>query len=247
MAITATLFDSYTDTTAFTDTFSTTNSKTPTANVVYRVGLARNAATALSVTPTLTGWGITWGSPVARIVWAGAGIRELATYEGITVSPSTGVLTFTFTGDPVTTGQSVIVVELGGDIDTADPVVGTPVTTTTTGTSATITHGSYVKTSNAALAWFMANLNSATNMTPDTDWTEVADVAHATPSMHLQCQFRADAAAIPDLTCTAAWDATNLIYAAIMEELSATAGRTTRNIRAWPLGISLGRGLGMPG
>lgn len=221
MAVGAAAFDKYESTASSTDSFATTNSKTPTANVTYLVGveLASGSGTAWP-TVSLSGWGITWSQVAAPLTRLQADL--LVVFEGKTASPSTGVLTVTFTGKAIG-GKSVVAVELSGD-DTSDPVIqsGT-VGYTLGGGPATASLSSYGSTGNAAIAFFDIGVISTTDVTPATNWTEIDDAKYDTPNHHLEVQFRADAGSIPDTSCTATWDGSSVNYAGIILEIAAAA------------------------
>lgn len=220
MAIGATLFDSYADTGTSTDSFSTSNSKSPVSNRLYHIAVVLTSGSGAAwPTVTLSGWGITWAqvSNVQRTT-----VEWLGVFEGLHASPSTGVLTVTFTGKAVN-GKVVAATEVTG-IDTADPIVGTPGTGgISTGTTRTVSLSSYADTDNAAIAAFFVGIAAATDVTPEANWTEIADASYDSPSTHCQVQFRADAGAIPDTSCTASWDGSNVNCGGIIVELSAAA------------------------
>ena len=219
MAVTATVFDTYASTASSTDSFTTTNSLTPDADTTYLVGVELASGSGVAwPSVTLSGWGITWSqsaSPLTRLT-----ADLLVVFEGKTASPSNGVLTVTFTGKAIG-GKSVVAVEISGD-DTADPVIQSGTVGYSSGVGpATASLSSYADTDNAGIAFFDIGVASATDVTPETDWTEVADASYDTPNHHLQCQFRADAGSIPDVSCTSTWDGSSVNYAGFIFEIAA--------------------------
>ena len=222
MAVGATLFDLYESTASATDSFTTTNSLTPDANTTYLVGVELASGSGIAwPTVTLSGWGITWSQCAAPLTRATADL--LVVFEGQTASPSNGVLTVTYTGKALG-GKSVVAVKITGD-DTADPVIGTPGTVgyTNSGGPATASLSGYTASGNAAIAFFDISVASTTDVTAETDWTEIVDAKYDTPNHHLQCQFRADAGSIPDTSCTATWDGSSVQHAGIIFELAVAA------------------------
>lgn len=215
MVIAATLFDTFVSTTGFTGNFSTTNSKTPLAHTVYLVGLVRSGSTTIAITTALTGWGITW-SPVQRLLYS-SDLRELTLWRGITDSPVTGVLTATYTGEAISTGEAVIAVALSG-VDVSTPVPGTPTTIAATGTGSTFSQ-TYINAANAGLLLFGINLATGTPVTAETNWTSLADISHASPVVHLAMHFRANAG-ISNATCTPAWDGSSVGHGGIFVQLA---------------------------
>lgn len=212
MAIGATLFDSFASTTAATGgAFSTTNAKSPTQNTVYIVGAVRGSSSvSQTVTSVLTGYGITW-TLVQHIFWQSL-LRELNVWWGITASPvAPSVLTLTYTGDPDTTGQGVVVFEMSG-VDLTIPIMSSA-QSFGSGTTRSPTLASYTRQADAALAIFGVSLPTATDVTSKANWTELIDASYESPPTHLQAQFRADAGAANDLGCTAAWDGSSVTSA----------------------------------
>ena len=226
MAITAAVFDTFVSTVDNTDSFSTANTKTVTANTAYVVGVIRTNSAALSVVPTLSGWGITW-TQVQRVTLAGGG-RDLTIFEGNTSSPTAGTLTCSYVGDAIT-GDAVIAIEVGGDIAATDPVRDATIGTATgASTSRTVAlAGDYAQTTHAAIAFFHALLGTAVDVTAEAEWTELSDISFSAPNTHSQCQFRADAGSAADTNCTATWDGTSVQNGAVILELQAVGASSS--------------------
>lgn len=219
MAIGATLFDSFASTTGFTAVFPTTNLKQTAVSTVYLVGMMRSSSSVVNTVPAvIAGWGITW-QPLQQMFWQ-SGLRELAVWWGLSqpdpVAPS--VLTFTYTGDPDTTGEAVLAYEMSG-VSLVTPVVSSA-QSFGFATTRTPTLTAYTSAQNAALAFFAASIAEATDMTAETNWTELSEITFASPATHLQAQFRANAGAVNDLGCTAAWDGTSINCAGAIVQLS---------------------------
>lgn len=158
-----------------------TASVSPTANQpIYAAVFAQLAGTPPE--PTCTGNGLTWTS-VKTLAFS---TRRLQIFSAIGANPSAGVITFDY-GASSPTAFAWAVIQVAGAA-TSSFTVQAPTGTTATDTSlAAPTLSAFEHIDNINLSFFTTVANA--DITPDADFTELADVGAAGNAVRLQVEW----------------------------------------------------------
>lgn len=149
-----------------------TASWTPTAGKVYCCFILQSTLATVDTPPT--GNGLTWLNGTSQN--RSGNCTEYSFYAVADGGASAGSMTITITGSP--TGIIVHIIEVGGDIDTASPVVQSP-GNNGSGTTSTLTLAAFSDAVNNGLL-FSAGITLQTAIS-SADGTSLSDIGHATP------------------------------------------------------------------
>lgn len=165
-----------------------TASITPTSGRVL-VAVFTFTGIGSDVTGTISGLSATWNS-IGRI-WDSGAARELTAFYATNYTGS-GALTLGNSDSATTCVWSVY--EIDG-ADTSSPIVASSFKTlvSTTTTTPTITLNAAAGSSNRPFSAFACANNTANQIAPRTNWTEIHDDVESTPSSNLETQWRSDA------------------------------------------------------
>ena len=146
-----------------------TSSITPAANklILLFVAGTNNGSPA---TPTASGNGLTY-TQVATTTWDNAR-ASLTLFEAIGASPSSGAITISF-GAQSQNSCAWDVIEVGGNINTTDPVAQSATNTANGVNNLTVTLGAFSGSDNITLGAFV--ISGGTGWTPGTGFTELSD------------------------------------------------------------------------
>lgn len=203
MAITSLLAAAYTGTNL---TSQASGSITPTANALLIVDIAfTGGSVGVSSNPTLSGNGITWGSPtISQASSSGApGEKAFRWMVLAGASPSAGAITVTAAGSDNFTTMNIAVTQVT-DVSQSTPVVAA---NTVAGTdeaaiadvnyAQSLTSGNYFVS--ACIAW-----EADSTWTARSGWSELSDVSDATaPGPSLTIQYRTSDDTAAGGTCSA--------------------------------------------
>lgn len=189
MAITATLLGSGADTAA-ADPFTTATTITPSANRLVLVSFLVVAGTLR--TATLTGCGLTWEEVVTDPFFTEASpLWRVGVFRSMGASPSTGALTFDFTGSITGFSWSAIEfdgVDTGGTNGSAAIVQAVASSSIDAGTSHSVTLAAFGHANNATYGAFGVNKNE--DITPGSGFTEGHDLGHASPTARVFSEYQ---------------------------------------------------------
>lgn len=152
-----------------------TTSWTPTA-IVYFVAVVLTVSSGNPPTPTLSGNGITWSSPITNGTFNG-GLHRLTTFSGYNASPSAGALTIGIGGNSCT-GCCVQIVSASGLNTTTHFRSSNGASGAASGT---LTCGTLSDFSGSVNLGFFAC--GSGNVTPGTDYTEVNELNMSNPTV----------------------------------------------------------------
>lgn len=195
--------------------------------------------------PTGSGNSLTWVVE-DTVTWTdGATFNARLTSFRALGTPSAGSATFSLT---TSCDEVALWVGQSGDVDTS----GTngsganiqSVTGESAGTAATVTLAAFGDATNNATLFCVAWAGTAANSTPEAGFTGFTEV-DVNVSYGLRVQWRLNQDTSPAATLSASTE-----WGAIGEEIKAAAGgggRTTKNTRAFPLGMAVGMNWVMPG
>jgi len=166
-----------------------TASVSPGANRLILAAVA-TAAGSTPNAPTASGNGLTWVE-VATVNYV-VGNRRLTVFRAMGSSPSAGAVTFSFAGQTQTSAAWIILQLTNtntGGTNGSGAVVQSGTATVGAGTS-TVTGPTLAALENVAnlhVAFVSADINGT--VTPDADFTEVADVAVSSGNVTLEAQY----------------------------------------------------------
>lgn len=189
MAIAATVLASGTSTTDGTS--FTTASISPAADSLLLVFTSSSISTGTAPTVTPSGLGLTftnqaeqgWGSPTSPV-------RRLVAFTAqCGGSPGSGAISFSMSAS--STDCAWVVIEITGH-DTTTPVAQavTAFSDSTSGNTGSITLASPANADSRPFSWWGVRDN--VNATPDSGWTELADIVGSSPSMGYDAQWKSD-------------------------------------------------------
>ncbi len=180
-----------------TTTDATTNvtaSVQPAPDCVVYAAVVSGVTVGPPNVPTASGNGLTWVE-VGNVLFGAitGNTHRLTVFRSLGSAPTAGAITFDFGGQTQESMAHSIV--QCSDVDTsgtngsgATPQSDTSTSGSTAVTTINATLASALQSSKSVMLTFVAtNLNSA--VTPDAQFTEMADVGAATPAIRIECEF----------------------------------------------------------
>ncbi len=185
-----------------------TASITPSANKLVLAWVVNTMTASNTVTPTMSGNGLTWVQ-VSTVTFntIATPTHRLTLFRAMGASPTTGTASITVTGSP--TGCSWSISEFG-NVDTSGTngsgaVVATNVNTnrSDSATSLTVTLPNALANSlNATAGGFSVNVNNATAITSAGSYVELGEANYNTPATDIQSQWQAAGSTTVNVTNT---------------------------------------------
>lgn len=210
---------------------------TPTANRLLVICGSVTRSTSDTETPTITGWGYTWTNMGQVTVVSGGSVnRRLFCHAALTgASPSSGNANANFANTASSCDYYVLEIH-GANLGRGVPGVfrdqtGSSVylvsgVSNTNGTSITATLASAVNANNRGFAWGCINQNTPTDISPNTNWTEIgSQLAHNNPAATIEAQWRSDAF---DTSVSMSWGANSTGRGIAAFELYALLNQTIK-------------------
>jgi len=153
--------------------------------------------------PTITGGGVTWTTPIHEFEWvSGTQQRQMSLFAVRSDSPGAPAAVSISYGAQTVAGCTAIMVKVPGTPSTAVAIAdGNTDDNTGTGTSLALTLAAAADAANRPIAFFSIGA-SATDLVQETDWTEVTELHHTSPSDALMCCWKSSAF---DTSPTASW------------------------------------------
>ena len=179
-----------------------TASITPSANKLVLAAVFA-AKTGGSVTPTLSGNGLTWVQVGTDTV--STGVYRTTVFRAMGASPSAGAVTIDFGAD--TQVRCGWIISEFTNINTSGTngsgaIVQSVTNTTTTGNSLIVTLAAFGDANNATFGGFGIVSDTPTTVTPGTGFTEIAELNIGADDQFIQTEWRNN----NDTTVDASWD-----------------------------------------
>jgi hypothetical protein len=192
--------------------FTTAGTLTPQANRLYLAAVTNSASSPATV--TLSGGGLTWDQVATVTVWQ----LRITLFRALSASPGSASA-LTASASSTQTGWTIIVAEFDGvstqGTNGSGAIVQSNTNSAMSGTNGSVTLSAFEDaTNNAAFAVWEHVV--AENTTPETGWTELADITRTGPARGTETEWRLG----EDTTPSASW-ATSEVWAGIAVEIRA--------------------------